>query len=195
MKTPCKHAEVFKNQPRCYRPPFDELMALGGRTKRLMDFVRDDKEELALKELEEIRGVLDNVESKIKECKETSALKALREALEEAEAQAEKEFDEVMRPLWEAHPEILKLYVNTVKKAMNDRREALAPARNAYREAEVKSMIQEVEAKIKESLSEEVEDIGKCPECGLPATHPSGVCRDCHQASLEARARANLGER
>ncbi len=67
MKTSCKYGKIIKNQPMCYRPPFDELMALGGRTKRLMDFVRDDMEELALKELEEIRGILDKVEAKIKE--------------------------------------------------------------------------------------------------------------------------------
>ena len=24
-----------------------------------------------------------------------------------------------------------------------------------------------------------------CPECEGPATHPSGLCRDCHQAILE----------
>lgn len=24
-----------------------------------------------------------------------------------------------------------------------------------------------------------------CPKCDLPATYPSGLCRDCHQASLE----------
>ena len=58
---------MLKNQPRCYRPPFDELMALGGHTKRLMDFVRDGKEELALKELEGILGILDKVEANIKE--------------------------------------------------------------------------------------------------------------------------------
>ena len=29
------------------------------------------------------------------------------------------------------------------------------------------------------------EPIEKCPECGAPATHPSGLCRDCHQAKLE----------
>ena len=27
--------------------------------------------------------------------------------------------------------------------------------------------------------------IGTCPDCGSPATHPSGLCRDCHQAKLE----------
>ena len=27
--------------------------------------------------------------------------------------------------------------------------------------------------------------IGICPDCGSPATHPSGICRDCHQAKLE----------
>ncbi len=59
----CKHPIP----PTCYRPPFDELMALGGRTKRLVDFFRDDMDELALKELEEIRGILDKVEVKIKE--------------------------------------------------------------------------------------------------------------------------------
>ena len=67
MKTPCKYADVYPNQPTCYRPPFDELMALGGRTKRLVDFVGDDMKEHALKELEEIRGILDKVEAKIKE--------------------------------------------------------------------------------------------------------------------------------
>jgi len=30
------------------------------------------------------------------------------------------------------------------------------------------------------------EVLGKCPECGGPATHPSGLCRDCLQAKLEA---------
>ena len=25
-----------------------------------------------------------------------------------------------------------------------------------------------------------------CPQCDSPATHPSGLCRDCHQAKLEA---------
>lgn len=63
----CKYFEMYPNQPPCYRPPFDELMALGGRTKRLVDFVGDDKGELALKELDEIRGILDKVEVKIKE--------------------------------------------------------------------------------------------------------------------------------
>lgn len=66
MKMKCKHGD-WKKPPPCYKPPFDELMALRGRTKRLMDFVLDDMEELALKELEEIRGILDKVESKIKE--------------------------------------------------------------------------------------------------------------------------------
>ncbi len=33
---------------------------------------------------------------------------------------------------------------------------------------------------------EKEEEIGKCSKCGLPATHPSGLCRDCHQAKLEA---------
>jgi len=34
---------------------------------------------------------------------------------------------------------------------------------------------------------EKEEDLGdKCLECGLPATHPSGLCRDCHQSKLEA---------
>jgi len=66
MKTVCKHGDVY-NQPKCYIPPFDELMALGGRTQRLMNFVRDDMDELALKELQEIRGILDKVETKIKE--------------------------------------------------------------------------------------------------------------------------------
>lgn len=28
---------------------------------------------------------------------------------------------------------------------------------------------------------------GKCPECSGPATHPSGLCRDCHQSKLEAK--------
>lgn len=27
--------------------------------------------------------------------------------------------------------------------------------------------------------------VDNCPECGGPATHPSGLCRDCHQAKLE----------
>ena len=27
--------------------------------------------------------------------------------------------------------------------------------------------------------------IGMCPDCGTPATHPSGLCRDCYQAKLE----------
>lgn len=27
--------------------------------------------------------------------------------------------------------------------------------------------------------------IGICPDCGCPATHPSGLCRDCYQAKLE----------
>ncbi len=67
MKTPCKYADMYPNQPNCYRPPFDELMALGGRTKRLVDFVGDDMKEHALKELDEIRGILDKVEAKIKE--------------------------------------------------------------------------------------------------------------------------------
>ncbi len=66
MKNPCKYADMY-NQPKCYRSPFDELMTLSSRTKRLVDFVRDDMEELALKELEEIRGILDKVETKIKE--------------------------------------------------------------------------------------------------------------------------------
>ncbi len=35
-------------------------------------------------------------------------------------------------------------------------------------------------------LEKEEEAVGKCPECGLPATHPSGLCRDCHQSKLEA---------
>ncbi len=26
----------------------------------------------------------------------------------------------------------------------------------------------------------------KCSDCGSPATHPSGLCRDCHQAKVEA---------
>ncbi len=67
MKTRCKYFDMYPNQTPCYRPPFDELMALGGCTQRLMDFLRDDMEELALKELEEIRGILDKVEAKIKE--------------------------------------------------------------------------------------------------------------------------------
>lgn len=25
----------------------------------------------------------------------------------------------------------------------------------------------------------------RCPDCDGPATHPSGLCRDCHQAILE----------
>lgn len=62
----CKHGD-WRKLPPCYKPPFDDLMALRGRTKRLMGFVRDDMEELALKELGEIRGVLDRVEAKIKE--------------------------------------------------------------------------------------------------------------------------------
>jgi len=66
MNTKCKYADVY-NQPTCYRPPFDELIALGGRAKRLVDFVGDDMKEHALKELEEIRGILDKVEAKIKE--------------------------------------------------------------------------------------------------------------------------------
>ena len=33
---------------------------------------------------------------------------------------------------------------------------------------------------------EENETVDKCPECGLPATHPSGLCRDCYQSKLEA---------
>lgn len=37
------------------------------------------------------------------------------------------------------------------------------------------------------SDQKEAEDLGdKCPECGLPATHPSGLCRDCHQGKLES---------
>ncbi len=67
MSPRCKYFDMYPNQTPCYKPPFDELMALGGRTKRLMDFLRDDKEELALKELEEMRGILDEVEAKIKE--------------------------------------------------------------------------------------------------------------------------------
>jgi len=62
----CKYADILDQLPKCYKPPFDELMALRGRTKRLMDFVRDDLEKLALKELDEIRGVLDKVEAEIK---------------------------------------------------------------------------------------------------------------------------------
>ncbi|GAI40858.1 unnamed protein product [marine sediment metagenome] len=65
-KTKCKYAYVY-NQPPCYRSPFDELMGLGFRTKHLVDFVGDDREDLALKELEEIRGILDKVEAKIRE--------------------------------------------------------------------------------------------------------------------------------
>ena len=26
----------------------------------------------------------------------------------------------------------------------------------------------------------------KCPDCGGPATHPSGLCRDCYQGKLES---------
>jgi len=33
---------------------------------------------------------------------------------------------------------------------------------------------------------EEGTQLGKCRECGLPATHPSGLCRDCFQSNLEA---------
>ena len=66
MKTQCKYADR-DNQLKCYRPPFDELVTLSSRTNRLMDFFRDGKRELALKELEEIRGILDKVEVKIKE--------------------------------------------------------------------------------------------------------------------------------
>ena len=49
--------------------------------------------------------------------------------------------------------------------------------------------------KLGEEYIEEVVAVGKelrtpgdekCPECGAPATHPSGICRDCHQAKLEA---------
>ena len=29
-------------------------------------------------------------------------------------------------------------------------------------------------------------ELGKCPECGGPATLSSGLCRDCHQGKLEA---------
>ena len=36
-----------------------------------------------------------------------------------------------------------------------------------------------------ETKPEIEEPVGKCPECGGPATHPSGLCRDCHQAKLE----------
>ena len=35
-------------------------------------------------------------------------------------------------------------------------------------------------------LDELKEAVNKCPECGGPATHPSGWCRDCHQSKLEA---------
>ncbi len=34
-------------------------------------------------------------------------------------------------------------------------------------------------------LKEKEKPFDKCPDCGLPATHPSGLCRDCHQAKLE----------
>ena len=35
---------------------------------------------------------------------------------------------------------------------------------------------------------ENIEDqaVDKCPECDGPATHPSGLCRDCHQGKLES---------
>ncbi len=29
-------------------------------------------------------------------------------------------------------------------------------------------------------------ELSECPQCSGPATHPSGLCRDCHQAKLEA---------
>ena len=31
----------------------------------------------------------------------------------------------------------------------------------------------------------EMERARTCPECSGPATHPSGLCRDCYQASRE----------
>ena len=33
----------------------------------------------------------------------------------------------------------------------------------------------------------------KCPDCGSPATHPSGLCRDCYQAKLETEKSARIG--
>ncbi len=33
---------------------------------------------------------------------------------------------------------------------------------------------------------QENEAVDKCPECDGPATHPSGLCRDCHQGKLES---------
>lgn len=40
--------------------------------------------------------------------------------------------------------------------------------------------------KPEETEPEIEEPVGKCPECGGPATHPSGLCQDCRQAKLEA---------
>lgn len=34
-------------------------------------------------------------------------------------------------------------------------------------------------------LSDTEEGLDPCSECGSPATHPSGVCRDCYQAIKE----------
>ncbi len=34
-----------------------------------------------------------------------------------------------------------------------------------------------------------------CPDCGMPATHPSGLCRDCHQATLELKDTDTMSEK
>ncbi len=59
--------------------------------------------------------------------------------------------------------------------------EATTQAREAHDETVAQAMriYEEVLAQAKK------EAVGKCPECGLPATHPSGLCRDCHQSKLE----------
>lgn len=38
--------------------------------------------------------------------------------------------------------------------------------------------------KLEKELKASEEAFEECPECGAPATHPSGLCRDCHQAKL-----------
>ncbi len=39
------------------------------------------------------------------------------------------------------------------------------------------------EQRSKERLKDAV--FVKCSDCGSPATHPSGLCRDCYQAKVE----------
>lgn len=47
------------------------------------------------------------------------------------------------------------------------------------------AILQERANRLKLDRTESEESFKKCSKCGLPATHSSGLCRDCHQAILE----------